>query len=89
MAMTKERTKELVKQFGKGEADTGAAEVQIALLTEKITYLTEHLKTRPKDTHNRYGLLQMVSKRRRLLGYLGKTSPVRHREILKKLGIRK
>jgi small subunit ribosomal protein S15 len=89
MALTKDRKKELVKEFGKNEADSGNTEVQIALLTERINHLTEHLKTREKDNHTRYGLLRMVGKRRSLLDYLKETDVERYRAILKKLSIRK
>ena len=70
--MTKERKTEIIKNFGRDEKDTGSSEVQIALLTERINELTEHLKVHKKDNHSRRGLLQMVGKRRNLLNYLSK-----------------
>ena len=79
MPLDTERTAELVTKFRTHETDTGSPEVQIALLTERITYLTEHFKTHAKDHHSRRGLLRMVSKRRRLLAYLKKTSLERYR----------
>ena len=89
MALTKERKRELIEEFGKDSEDSGSAEVQIALLTERIRYLTDHLKKFKKDHHSRRGLLMMVGKRRRLLNYLRKKDVMRYRDILKKLGIRK
>lgn len=89
MALTKERKAELVKKFGKNENDTGSIEVQIALLTEDINNLTEHLKEHKHDYHSRRGLLKMVGKRRSLLNYLFKTDVARYREILKALNLRK
>jgi small subunit ribosomal protein S15 len=89
MPVTKERKAELVKKFGSSEADTGKPEVQIALLTERINHLTDHLKTHPKDNHTRYGLLKLVGKRKRLLNYLTKTNVLRYRQIIADLNIRK
>jgi small subunit ribosomal protein S15 len=89
MPVTKERKAELVKKFGSSEADTGKTEVQIALLTERINHLTEHLKTHPKDNHTRYGLLKLVGKRKRLLNYLTKTDVLRYRQVIADLDIRK
>lgn len=89
MPVTKEKKSELVKKFGKNEADTGKAEVQIALLTERINHLTEHLKTHQKDNHTRYGLLKLVGKRKRLLNYLTKTDVLRYRQVIADLDIRK
>ena len=82
--MTKERKTEIIKNFGRDEKDTGSSEVQIALLTERINELTEHLKVHKKDNHSRRGLLQMVGKRRNLLNYLPK-----YREVVEKLNLRK
>ena len=87
--MTKERKQEIIKTFGRDEKDTGSSEVQIALLTERINELTEHLKVHKKDNHSRRGLLQMVGKRRNLLNYLAKTDLNKYREIAQKLSIRK
>lgn len=84
------RTKaEIIKEFGKSEVDTGSTEVQIALLTEKINHLTEHLRTHKKDFHSRLGLLKMVGQRKRLLTYLTKKDLEGYRALIAKLGIRK
>lgn len=87
--MTKERKQELIAQYGRKAQDTGSPEVQIALLTERINHLTEHLRTHKKDHHSRRGLLMMVGKRRGLLDYLIKTDIERYRAIIAQLGIRK
>ena len=87
--MTKERKQELIAQYGRKAQDTGSPEVQIALLTERINHLTEHLRTHKKDHHSRRGLLMMVGKRRGLLDYLIKTDIERYRSIIAELGIRK
>ena len=87
--MTKERKNEIIATFKREEKDTGSSEVQIALLTERIKELTEHLKVHPKDNHSRRGLLKMVGKRRNLLNYLAKTDINRYREIAQKLSLRK
>ncbi len=89
MAITKERKAELVKQFGKNEKDSGATEVQIAILTEEINQLTEHLKVHIHDFHSKRGLQMMVGKRRSLLDYLKKTDVVSYRKTIEALGIRK
>lgn len=89
MPLTKERKKELTTEYGTNEADTGNTDVQIALLTERINHLTEHLKVNKKDHHTRYGLLKMVGQRRSLLDYLIKTDIERYRVLIKKLNIRK
>ena len=89
MAITKERKAELVKQFGKKDNDTGATEVQIAILTEEINDLTEHLKVHTHDYHSKRGLLMKVGKRRSLLDYLKKNDVVSYRELIKKLNLRK
>ncbi len=84
------RTKaEIIKEFGKNETDTGSTEVQIALLTEKIKHLTEHLRVHKKDFHSRLGLLKMVGQRKRLLAYLTKKDLEGYRNLIAKLGIRK
>ena len=88
-AMTKERKNEIITQFAVHEGDTGSPEVQIALLTERINHLTEHLKTHEKDNHSRRGLLKMVGKRRGLLNYLKEVDIERYRAIIAALGIRK
>ena len=89
MALTKERKQEIIEQFRIHEADTGSPEVQIAILTERIKDLTEHLKTHPKDYHSRRGLFLMVGQRRRLLNYLKKYHVDRYYAVLEKLGLRK
>ena len=87
--MTKERKNEILTTYARTENDTGSAEVQIALLTERINELTEHLKVHKKDNHSRRGLLKMVGKRRNLLNYLAKKDVQRYRDIVEKLGLRK
>lgn len=87
--MTKERKQEIINTYKREENDTGSPEVQIAILTERITELTEHLKIHKKDNHSRRGLLKMVGKRRSLLKYLAKKDVNRYREISEKLSIRK
>lgn len=88
MAVSKERKAELVAQYGKGEKDSGSAEVQVAILTVRIKNLTEHLKVHKKDHHTRRGLLMLVGKRRRLLAYIKKRDIEEYRALIKKLGIR-
>ena len=87
--MTKERKQEIIETYRRDEKDTGSSEVQIALLTERIQELTEHLKVHPKDNHSRRGLLKMVGKRRNLLNYLANTDLNRYRDIAQKLSLRK
>jgi len=89
MAVTKEMRAKLVKEFGANEKDCGSTEVQIAILTEEIVNLTEHLKEHKHDYHSRRGLLKKVGQRRSLLNYLKKKDVVRYREVIKKLGLRK
>ncbi|HVS29082.1 MAG TPA: 30S ribosomal protein S15 [Solirubrobacteraceae bacterium] len=89
MSITKERTQEIVTSFGKDERDTGAAEVQIALMTERINELTEHLRGHSKDHHSRRGLLMLVGRRRRLLRYVQRRDLEGYRELVRKLGLRK
>lgn len=89
MALTKEDKLNIAKKFGENESDTGKTEVQIAILTERIKYLTEHMKIHKKDHHNRRGLLKLVGQRRRLLRYLAKKDIMRYRNVIKELGIRK
>lgn len=84
-----ERKQEIIEKFKRHEGDTGSPEVQIALLTERITYLTDHFKTHKKDHHSRRGLLKMVGQRRRLLDYLIKQDIDRYRVVIKDLGIRR
>ena len=87
--MTVERKQEIINQYRRDEKDTGSSEVQIALLTERINELTEHLKVHKKDNHSRRGMLKMVGKRRNLLNYLAKKDVQRYRDIIAKLGLRK
>ena len=89
MALTKETKQKLIKEFAKSENDTGSAEVQIAILTEEINELTEHLKVHTHDYHSRRGLLRKVGQRRSLLQYLAKKDIQSYREVIKKLGLRK
>ena len=89
MALTKEKKQELVKTYARGKNDTGSAEVQIAILTEEIKELTEHLKVHKHDHHSRRGLLKKVGQRRSMLNYLAKKDVTRYREIVSKLGLRK
>jgi small subunit ribosomal protein S15 len=89
MPLHSEKKTELIEKFRTHESDTGSPEVQIALLTERIGYLTEHFKTHAKDHHSRRGLLRLVSKRRRLLNYLKKSSLERYRKTVSALNLRK
>jgi small subunit ribosomal protein S15 len=89
MPLTQERKQELVTKFGDGEADTGKTEVQIAMLTERINELTDHLRTHSKDHHSRRGLLMLVGRRRRFLNYLQRTDLERYRTLVRELGLRK
>jgi len=88
-ALTKERKVEVIKEHAKHEGDTGSAEVQIALLTERINHLTDHFKDHPKDFAGRRGLLKLVGRRRHLLNYVRSKDVERYREIVKALGLRK
>ena len=89
MPLSKEVNQEIIDQFGKGPKDSGSAEVQIAMLTRRITDLKDHFQKNKKDHHSRLGLLKMVGKRRRLLNYLIKSDIERYRVIIKKLNIRR
>ena len=89
MTMTAERKVALVKEFATKPGDTGSPEVQVAILTERINYLTEHFKTHKKDNHSRRGLLTMVSKRRSLLDYLKRKDEGRYQTLIKRLEIRR
>ncbi|NKB81494.1 MAG: 30S ribosomal protein S15 [Nitrospirales bacterium] len=89
MAFTKEEKTGIMHQYRQHDTDTGSSEVQIALLTNRIAYLTEHFKSHKKDHHSRHGLLRMVSRRRRLLDYLHRVSVDRYRKVLASLGLRK
>ncbi len=89
MALTKERKTSLIGDYQKHDGDTGSPEVQIAILTERITYLTDHFKTHSKDHHSRRGLLKLVGQRRRLLDYLKSREFARYAAVIQRLGIRK
>ena len=89
MSLTQEKKQELIQKFGRSEGDTGSAEVQVALLTERINELTEHLRTHRKDHHSRRGLLMLVGKRRRLLRYLERADLDRYRQVVADLGLRR
>ena len=89
MALTKETKTKIIKKFARDEKDTGSPEVQIAILTEEINALTEHLKNNKQDKHSKRGLLIKVGKRRSLLNYLIKTDVKKYRDIVSKLGLRK
>ncbi len=89
MTLQADQKKEIIATYGQHDNDTGSSEVQVALLTSRITYLTEHFKTHKKDHHSRRGLLKLVGQRRRLLNYIMKTDIGKYRELIKQLGIRK
>ncbi|NRG16543.1 30S ribosomal protein S15 [Rhizobiales bacterium] len=89
MSITAERKAALIKEYGLKEGDTGSPEVQVAILTERITNLTEHFKTHGKDNHSRRGLLKLVSNRRSLLDYVRKHDEERYRSLIQRLGIRR
>ena len=89
MSLTKEQKQELIGKYGRDDGDTGSTEVQVALLTERINELTEHLRAHSKDHHSRRGLLMMVGKRRRLLRYLESADVDRYRELVAELGLRR
>ena len=89
MALQKERKSEIIGSYRTHEADTGSPEVQVAILSERITYLTEHFKVHAKDHHSRRGLLKLVGQRRRLLDYLRSKDSERYAGLIKRLGIRK
>lgn len=89
MSVTAERKEQIIKEFARREGDTGSSEVQVAILTERIRNLTEHMNNHKKDYHTRRGLLMLVSNRRKLLSYLKSTDESRYLELIKKLGLRK
>ena len=89
MALAKEVKQEVVGKYGRGESDTGCAEVQIALLWQRISVRTEHLREHPKDHHSRRGLLKLVGRRRRLLNYLQKRDVEGYRKLIRELGLRR
>jgi len=88
MPLTKDKKQELIGRYGRADGDTGSAEVQVALLTERINELTEHLRSHSKDHHSRRGLLKMVGRRRRLLRYLESNDLERYRSLVSELGLR-
>lgn len=89
MPLTKDKKQELIGKYGRADGDTGSAEVQVAMLTERINELTEHLRTHTKDHHSRVGLLKMVGRRRRLLRYLESNDLERYRSLVSELGLRR
>ncbi len=89
MSITAERKQEVIKEYGVVAGDTGSPEVQVAILSERIRNLTEHLQSHGKDFHSRRGLLVMVGQRRRLLDYLKRRQPARYQELVKRLGLRR
>jgi small subunit ribosomal protein S15 len=89
MSITAERKQELITEYATKDGDTGSPEVQVAILSERITNLTDHLKTHKKDHHSRRGLLMMVGQRRRLLDYLNAKKAVRYQDLIKRLGLRR
>ncbi len=89
MTLTSERKQELISRFGESPGDTGKAEVQVAILTERINSLTEHLRAHGKDHHSRRGLLMLVGRRRRFLNYLQRTDLERYRSLIRELGLRR
>jgi small subunit ribosomal protein S15 len=89
MSLTKDKKAELVGKYGRDETDTGSTEVQVAIMTERINDLTEHLREHSKDHHSRRGLLMLVGRRRRLLRYLERTDVERYRALVAELGLRK
>lgn len=89
MSLNTQAKVEIVNQFARGKGDTGSPEVQVALITHRINYLTEHLQANSKDNHSRRGLLRLVSKRRKLLDYLKRESPEAYTDLIGKLGLRR
>ena len=89
MSITAERKEALIKEYATNDGDTGSPEVQVAILTERITNLTDHFRSHKKDNHSRRGLLKMVSQRRRLLDYLDAKDKARYAELIKRLGLRR
>jgi len=89
MVLTNDKKKQVINDFKKHETDTGSPEVQVALLTNRIRYLTEHLKEHKKDFHSRRGLLKLVSRRRKLLDYIKRKDVTKYQDVIKKLNIRK
>lgn len=89
MVLMKTQKQDLIRQYQRHDRDTGSTEVQVAILSSRIAYLTEHFKQHRKDFHSRRGLLKLVNQRRKLLNYLSETDPNRYKEVITKLGLRK
>ena len=89
MTLTKEAKQDIFGKHGRHDSDTGSTEVQVALLTTRISELTDHMRTHPKDHHSRRGLLKLVGQRRKLLDYLRRTNEVSYKKLIEKLGIRR
>ena len=89
MTITKEQVQKFIKEFGKSENDSGSPEVQVAILSQRISVLTEHLKVNQNDLHSKRGLMKMIGKRRRLLNYIKSQDPQRYVDIINKLGLRR
>ena len=89
MTITLERKQEVMSQYGRKDGDTGSADVQVAVLSERINNLTEHFKTHVKDNHSRRGLIKLVSQRRRLLDYIKETDQKRYEQLIERLGLRR
>ena len=89
MALTSAQTQDILKKYGTGKGDTGSPQVQVALLTARLTYLNEHFKENTKDHHSRTGLMKLVGQRRRLLDYLHRSNPEAYKKLINELGIRK
>ncbi|RMF15647.1 MAG: 30S ribosomal protein S15 [Alphaproteobacteria bacterium] len=89
MSITQERKQELIKEYARGDGDTGSPEVQVAILTERIRNLTEHFQTHKKDHHSRRGLINLVNQRRKLLAYLKRKDQGRYSDLISRLGLRR
>lgn len=89
MSITPEKKQAVIKEFAKNDGDTGSANVQVAVLTNRIIALTEHMKVHKKDYHSRHGLIKLVGKRRRLLDYIKKKDEAQYKDLIKKLGLRR
>ena len=89
MTITKEQVQKFIKEYGKSENDSGSPEVQVAILSQRISVLTEHLRVNPNDLHSKRGLMKMIGKRRRLLNYIKSQDPQRYVDIINKLGLRR
>ena len=89
MSVTTERKKQVISEYAKSATDTGSPEVQVAVLSERISNLTEHFKTHVKDHHSQRGLIKLVGQRRRLLDYLRREDPARYKQVIDRLGLRK